>query len=227
MLWLAGGVPLVYPVEAAYCSWGRSWCEGTAYYIKNNWDSRRGSVCLQEEAVRETFSWMNLSSLQRIHVYPHTLTHLLLFHIEYGKKNIFSATSRVMRHVEDSGFSTGKVEHRRSRRWLGGERGKSDIVLINSASRPLATTNHGCSLHSPSVPPQPLTLSCPPISFLLLTSHLLCHLSPPPHPPAAHMRLLLDLKSRDTLPVWLCQISNSFDSVSVRLPVSLSLILLC
>lgn len=149
MLWLAGGVPLVYTVEAAYCSWGRSWCEGTAYYIKNNWDSRRGSVCLQEEAVRETFSWMNLSSLQRIHVYPHTLTHLLLFHIEYGKKNIFSATSRVMRHVEDSGFSTGKVEHRRSRRWLGGERGKSDIVLINSASRPLATTNHGCSLHSP------------------------------------------------------------------------------
>lgn len=87
MLWLAGGVPLVYTVEvAAYCSWGRSWCEGTAYYIKNNWDSRRGSVCLQEEAVRETFSWMNLSSLQRIHVYPHTLTHLLLFYIEYGKK---------------------------------------------------------------------------------------------------------------------------------------------
>lgn len=29
---------------------------------------------------------MNLSSLQRIHVYPHTLTHLLLFYIEYGKK---------------------------------------------------------------------------------------------------------------------------------------------
>lgn len=143
---------------------------------------------------------MNLSSLRRIHVYPHTLTHFLLFYIEYGK-NIFSARSRVMRHVEDSGFSTGKVEHRHSWRWLGGERGNSDIVLINSASRPLTTMNHRCSLHSSSVPPQPLTLSCPPISFHFLTSHLLCPLTPPPHPPAAHTRLLLDLKSRDMLPV--------------------------
>ena len=143
------------------------------------------------------------------------------------EKNIFSSTRRVMRHAKNSGFSPGKVEHRRSRAMAGGERGSSDIVLINSASRPLTTTNHRCSLHSPSVPPQPLTLPCPPISVLFLTSHLPCPLTPPPHPPAAHMRLLLDLKSRDALPVWLCQISDSFDSVSVRLPESLSLILLC
>lgn len=55
----------------------------------------------------------------------------------------------------------------------------------------------------------------PPIPILFLTPHLPCPLASPPPSSCSSHEVFLNMKSMSTLPVWLCQISDSFDSVSV------------